>query len=86
MYFTVVLKDLGHYCGHRYETAHHFLFECHLFTAQRNNMLQILNSKIPVQNFTTNDLLFGIDTISTEQNESIAKIVQIFFKESKRFV
>jgi hypothetical protein len=40
-------------------------------------MLQILNNKIPVQNFTIHDLLFGIDTISTEQNESIAKIKEI---------
>ena len=78
-----LINDPGCVCGWVIEDAIHFFLECCLYVEAREqltNNLQFLDSLL------IETLLFGDDSLSEEQNAQIFKSVQLYTKQTKRFI
>ena len=69
-------------CNEDTETASHFLFECSIFREQRIKLFRQTREFHPLN---LKKLLYGDETLNTEQNSLIFNAVFHFIKESKRF-
>ena len=67
-------------CG-GFESAYQFFFICPNYNATRERYLEAL-----LRNHTTHELLFGKDTSTGEENETLFLKVQDYILKSKRFV
>ena len=77
------INDLGCVCGWVIEDVIHFFLECYLYVEAREqliNNLQFLDSLI------IETLLYGDASLSEEQNAQIFKSVQLYIKQTKRFL
>ena len=70
-------------CGHHTEDAKHFLLDCQLYVLDRINML---TSVTKITDITVNNLLFGNDTLSLENNKTIFQAVHKFIISTNRFI
>ena len=70
-------------CGISVENNSHFLLECRLYDQHRQLMLNKLHDFGPI---ATDLLLFGNLNLSFEQNKTIFEAVQLFLKDSGRFL
>ena len=66
-------------CG-GFESTYHFLFTCSNYNTQRNAHLPD-----DLHNYSTNDLLYGREQLSEQDNESLFLRVQEFIVKSERF-
>lgn len=69
-------------CGHNFETAQHYFFECRLYNIQRNRLISSL-SRIPRLNLDV--LLHGNQSLNEDTNQNILFEVYKFIKDSRRF-
>ena len=82
LFMVNLINDPGCFCGWVIEDAIHFFLECCLYVEAREqltNNLQFLDSLL------IETLLFGVDSLSEEQNAQIFKSVQLYIKQTKRF-
>ena len=70
-------------CGISVENNSHFLLECRLYDQHRQLMLNKLHDFGPI---ATDLVLFGNLNLSFEQNKTIFEAVQLFLKDSGRFL
>ena len=66
-------------CGYELENARHYLLDCPLY-AQQRTALQ------PYLRYPLRDLLNGNPSFSRQDNENMFTAVQLFIRESRRFV
>ena len=69
-------------CGCHTEDPEHFLFQCKLYSEQRRTLFINTRQFHPL---SVCKLLFGIDTISGENNSLLFKNVQNYIKNTRRF-
>jgi len=69
-------------CNENTENSSHFLFECRYFREQRIKLFREIREFHPLN---LKKLLYGDETLSTEQNSLIFNAVLQYIKESKRF-
>ncbi len=69
-------------CGHDYEDADHFLFNCNRFTNQRTQLFRSTRQNHPL---SANTLLFGNENFSDDQNRHIFLEVQNYIAKTERF-
>ena len=69
-------------CGRGMEDADHFFFKCPLFINQRITLFTSTRNFHPLN---ADKLLFGIDSLSDDDNSTLFLEVQTFIKNSKRF-
>lgn len=67
-------------CG-QFESPYHFFFKCHRYSNVRRTYLSDI-----LPNFDVSELLFGKQTLSNAENETLFEKVQNFIIHSKRFV
>ena len=81
LYVKNILPSPFCMCG-RQETTYHYLFICPLFTEQRQNMFNTVQSLTEV---TLRCLLYGDDTLTEEQNNTLFDAVHRFIYLSNKF-
>ena len=79
LYRKNIIDDPLCSCG-GFESTYHFLFTCSNYSTQRNAHLPD-----DLHNYSTNDLLYGRDQLSEQDNESLFLRVQEFIVKSERF-
>ena len=86
LYHANLILNSNCLCGHRNETAEHYLLHCNRFTVTRIIMLFGIN-KLNLIGIPVNiDLLFfGNETLSCDVNCSIFLAVQKYIKDTRRF-
>lgn len=67
-------------CG-GFQSPYHFLYTCVRYTNIRNTYLSDI-----LPRYTTNELLFGKETATSEENESLFLKVQEYIIKTKRFI
>ena len=77
-----VLDDATCLCGFETENTNHFFFSCPLYTVERQELMDNVNT---ICDATLNTLLFGNNDVSLENNQLIFSYVHDFIKKSKRF-
>ena len=81
--FTNHLRDTPDCeCGYHVENADHFFFNCPRFYTQRLNLFNATRQFHPLN---TNTLLFGLENLTSEENQFIFTEVQRFIKATERF-
>ena len=70
-------------CGHINENPEHYIFDCRLFTEQRNELNQTL-SKFEGHIIDIDDILYGCPDLSWSENKDILFAVHKFINESGR--
>ena len=81
-YNLVVIDSPSCRCGHSCEDPQHYFFECRLYRYQRENLISLLTSYLPV---TLELLLYGNENLSFESNREITLAVHNYIIETKRF-
>jgi hypothetical protein len=71
-------------CGHLLEDSNHFLLNCHLYDAQRQQMLLSMPNNIDINDIDNKTLLFGNENHDFKTNQIIFKAVHAFILESNR--
>ena len=66
----------------RSKDADHYFFKCPLYTDQRCTLFINTRTYHPLSAYK---LLFGINSLSDEENNMLFHYVQIFIKRSRRF-
>ena len=79
LYHKNIVDSPSCLCG-GFESAYHFLFVCPRFAAAKNSYLPS-----NLHNHSTRDLLFGCESKTNQQNETIFLKVQDFIVNSGRF-
>ena len=74
------------HCGFCKETAYHFFFECPKYDAPRRDLLEKLNTLLPIELLNLKLLLNGNESLSQDKNQMIVTYVHEFIKKSKRFL
>ena len=69
-------------CGHPIEDAEHYLFVCPRYSEQRLVMFQ--NNR-PFHPLNSYKLMFGIENITSCEDNILFKNVQTYIKSTKRF-
>ncbi len=69
-------------CGYDVEDAEHYFFNCPAFRQQRNRLFILTRQFHPI---SINTVVFGNESLSTEDNIIIFKAVQEFIKNTCRF-
>ena len=77
-----VLDSPWCHCRASSETTEHYLLSCHLWTNQRDIMIDSIQGLMPV---TTDNLLFGNREVSLEVNKQVFMAVHKFIIDTKRF-
>ena len=77
-----VIENPNCKCGNIVVSPKHFFLECPLFAGPRVNLIQEVSK---VTDCTINKLLFGDNTLSSEQNFVIVQAVHTYFDATKRF-
>lgn len=69
-------------CGNPCENVFHYFFECSLYEQQR---FTLYNRISPVCNVNLNTILYGLSTLSSDDNTIIVKAVHRYIRDSNRF-
>ena len=70
------------YCN-QIEDANHFFLSCPMYTVEREQMIDTIHQQI--DNIDINTILYGNESISIEQNQTIFQTVHEYIKNSGRF-
>ena len=62
-----------------------FFFECHLYTTQRNNLMQYLHTRLHINNVNVAGLTTGFHNYDDNKNKSIIQSTIKFIKDAHRF-
>ena len=82
LFLLHVLDDPRCPCGHDIENVHHFFFQCPLYVHNRHDLFENVQQ---ICNVTLNNLLYGSDDLSLDDNMKMFTHVHKFIKLSKRF-
>ena len=85
LYKLHVVETPNCICSNSVEDPNHFFFTCHLYNNQRIHLFTQLRQLFPYMIFTVEVLLFGSKNLSTEQNQELCQLVEMYLLESSRF-
>ena len=72
-------------CGAPNESTEHYIFECHLYTNQRNNLMHTLHARLHINDVSVAVLTAGSHNYDADKNKSIIKSTIKFIKDTHRF-
>ena len=84
LYRCNIISNPNCSCGMK-EDSHHFFFVCRKYFEPRRLMMNALLLTYNVKMINVHKLLWGDDSLSSQENEKIFGIVQKFIQESGRF-